>query len=259
MKSFTQLRLVAAIAVVLVVALANTASAVTFYEDFATTGSQYTLVNNIQVAGGYLTGFDGFTGSWTDFAVLDGSFPASLDIPSNKTMTFNYLGAPDTWTAPYYMFGTDGGASESWGAGVPAGFYVSWFPLYLGGTMRLEWNQSVADGAGWAKPYEGAGVIPGGFDGSADYEFVIEDSGASVTFWVQDALDHNNRITPVTVDISGYARYGDQDILGIKWSSSTLGIDDVTIVPEPGSITLLVCGLLGLAFAGWRSNRKWRS
>ena len=95
--------------------------------------------------------------------------------------------------------------------------------------------------------------MPGGVDVNTDYEMVIEDSGTSARFWVQNAANPSIKTDVLTFDTTGYSRFGDTDVVNPR---GVAGIDDVTIIPEPGSITLLLCGLLCLAFVAWRKRRS---
>ena len=221
---------------ILVIAmLASTAHASMLYEDFETTGDQYSLFGNAFVAGGYLN----TPGDWTGGAVLDGTYPASVSDPSIKTATFNFLGNTYEFTSVTYQFGTKGTDLMGTQYAFPQGWLIRYMPLKAGvGNIRLYHNTDVR-----TEVYNENHEMPGGFDLNADYEMVVEDSGTSVTFWVQDAANPTINTGQVTWDTSTLERFGDQDAMAfVDMEVHGGGFDDVTIVPEPATIALLCFG-----------------
>ena len=60
--------------------------------------------------------------------------------------------------------------------------------------------------------------------------FLVEDSGTSATFWVQNAANPTINTGQVTYDTSGLARFGDQDVMHFIDNAEPLqggGYDDV--------------------------------
>ena len=196
-----------------------------FYEDFESTGDQYSLFGGGYVEDGYLKGSGAF---------LDGTYPAgTAENPLIMKITFNFLGDTGTWAGAWLGFGSDG--TLGWD-NKGDGFILGYFPsiAYLGGaTIDLLWNPD--DGSVWTDVYwnPGAEEIPGGFDYNADYEMIFEDAGDTLTFWVQLASDPSITTTPVISDISGYTRFG--ELVSVSGGGG-VGIDDITI----GSPALVV-------------------
>ena len=229
---------------VLVVAmLISTVQAGVLYENFETTGDQYTLFGSAVVAGGYLN----VPTDWHGGAVLDGEYPASVSDPSIKTTTFNFLGNDYQWTTVGYLIGTNGLGTMETHHGMPWGWLIRYMPND-NGMIRFYHNTDTR-----TEIARGNYPMPGGFDLNADYELVVEDSGTSVTFWVQNAANPTINTGQLTFDTSS-ARYGDQDAMifaDMDVPAQGGGFDDVTIIPEPTTI-----GLLGLGGLLLRRKRR---
>ena len=215
-------------------------SAVVFYEDFETTGDQYTLYGGASsVAGGHLEGI----ADWGHGAFMDGTYATpTAGSPLTYKATFNFGGMDDyTWATPVIGWSSDGGSGF---LGQANGFMVAYIPLYEGGTMDLLYNPT---GTGvWTDVYWNPGnePMPGGFDLNADYELVVVDSGDSLDYWVQLASDPSIKTVTITSDISGYARIG--ELAHATAMGDDIYIDDFTIsgagepvgTIDPGSISI---------------------
>ena len=242
---------------VLVIAmLVSTAQGQGYYEDFETTGHQYTLWGQGAVNNGYLTTTD----DWWGGAVLDGEYMGTPSDPSIKTTTFNLQGNTFRWTSLVHFFGTDGTNQLETHHGMPIGVKVRYMANDTS-TLRVYDNNATEQ----LKLYDVEHPMPGGFDIYADYEFVVEDYGDSVTLWVQNAADPSIRTTEAIVDISGIPRMGNKDAVTFlnfpfypdEGGTTTGGIDSVSIVPEPATIVSLGLGLsLGLGGLLLRRRRS---
>ena len=228
--------------IVLMFCLLLTASAWGFYEDFATTGDQYSLYGGATVSGGHLLG----TSGWGQGALMDGSYTPTAGNPLTYKTTFNMDGSTENWATAVLGFGSSGAGGK---LGQADGFLLGYMPnlsSYIGSwnaSFDLIWNPSDP----WTDIYSDftgtSGVVPGGFDLNADYELILVDSGDSVDFWLQLASDPSIKTNPITVDISGYTRFGDVVNASIMKGGY---IDDVRITGagepvgtiDPGSLSI---------------------
>ena len=155
------------------------ASASAFYEDFATTGDQYTLYGDGSVTSGQ------FTGSG---AIMDGTYAAgTAGSPLTYKATFNMAGDSSTWA----NCGIGFSSSSATGFGsLLDGWIIMYVPnlagygSYTNATFDLLYNPNTNV---WTDVYWNGGAsnnIPGGFDLNADYELILIDSGDSMDFWV---------------------------------------------------------------------------
>ena len=217
------------------------------YEDFATTGDQYTLSGNQTVTAGHVDGVYAWDYS---VALLDGDYPASAANPVQITATWNANGDGGTWAMPVVGFGSDGNA----GGGHVNGFMVNFLPNYSGGHGQNSfmvingtdgWNDVV-----WEAFYDSNGDLqdhfPGGFDSSADYQTVVTDSGSSVDYWVQLASDPTIKTPTTTVDLTGWTRFGDKVYTHAIAGAMYVDGVNIEIIPEPATICLLGVGALSL-------------
>ena len=203
------------------VVFALTGSAFAYYEDFEDPCDlQGTLVGVGSVSGGSLYG------SGESF-LADGWFPNA-----SGNLTVNFGGSDYQWRQAAYYFGHDG-VTKGY-ANAPAGLMVWWLPwgAYTGpdGWMYVLRNSDT--GAVWQTVYidQSGAVNPAGYSDSADYELIIEEDGATLTTWVQEAANPDNKGKVYTVDISGETRYGDRVSAGIgDTTGNTVAIKDLAI------------------------------
>jgi hypothetical protein len=210
--------LVIAVAMMVIAATSQAA----YYEDFETTGDQYTLEPDAQVDGGYL-----HQPGWTGYAELDGTYSASAGAPSIKTVTFNMLGNTATWMALVYQLACDDGTAEGIAFG-RNGIRVQ-YAANDNGYLSIYHTDD-----GWTPLAKEATNTAMSAGLNTDYDLVIEDYGTSVNCWVQEAANPANKTQTVTADLTGYTRHGNYDGLAYKNDTGTValgtgGFDSVII------------------------------
>ena len=206
---------------VLSVLLTLVGSVSAYYEDFEDASLQGTLVGVGSVSGGSLYG------SGESF-LADGDFPNV-----SGYLKVNFGGSDYQWRQVAYYFGHDGVTKGF--AGAPAGLMVWWLPYgaYTApdGWMYILRNDDNA-GSVWQTIYidQSGAVNPANYSDSTDYELIIQEDGSTLTAWVQEAADPDNKGKVYTVGISGETRYGDRVSVGIgDTTGNTIAVKELTI------------------------------
>ena len=81
--------------------------------------------------------------------------------------------------------------------------------------------------------YYGADVSPADYDPTKDYLMTVLDRGASLDVTIAEVGNPANNVSVTGIDVSGYARAGDNIGVGLTAATSVGGIEEITITDGP--------------------------